>query len=96
MRPLPWSGRTWRYLPSGGQPLNFGYILEARGRWNREEAYGCLYLATTPEGARAEYERYRGAAAMSGLPFGTNLIVYPEVRPADCRLREGPDRHPLP
>jgi hypothetical protein len=127
--------------------------------------YGCLYLATSADGARAERSKYADLAALSGLPFGphdlvsidltvtqrvldltdrelqrsfsvttqelradgpaayelcrrtadlarargdfvlfvpsspldgaVNVIVYPEVPPANCLLDLGPDRLPI-
>jgi len=141
-------------------------MLNANGRWNRPGVYGCLYLATSEDGALAERVKYAAKAALSGLPFGphdlvsidltvtkhaldltdpmiqrrfgvstaqvradgadayelcrrtadlaraqgdyvlfvpsspldgaTNVIIYPEVPPANCRLDAGLDRIPIP
>jgi RES domain-containing protein len=76
---VPWSGRVWRYVPRGAHALHFGYVLRARGRWNRAGQYGALYLALTADGARAEHAKYAAATALNGLPFGPHELVSLDV-----------------
>lgn len=57
-------------IPAGSYALHTGYILKASGRWNRRGRYGCLYASLSPDGARAELEKYarRSGVDVDDLP----------------------------
>ncbi len=73
--------KVWRHVPTGAQPLNFGWLLKASGRWNRRGVYGCLYASFSTEGATAELAKLRAAAtpASGGVTFASRELVSIEV-----------------
>lgn len=54
------TGRVWRHVPVGAEPLHLGFILTAaRGRWNsRRPRLPCLYTSLEPHTAVAEFEKH--------------------------------------
>jgi len=77
---LNFAGTVWRIVPANAFALHVGYILRARGRWNREGVYGCPYTALTPDGALAEWAKYlRGAGVTPALSSPRDLVSL-EVR----------------
>jgi len=90
---ITWAGRVWRHVPAGGFPLNFAFIVKARGRWNRAGRYGCLYTSTTREGAMAEYRKLVAAWA-PGLRLAPRELVSIDVHRVEpvLDLTDGAER----
>jgi RES domain-containing protein len=66
---------VWRHIPASDEPLHFGWIQRARGRWNtRRPRLACLYTALSRDGAIAEYRKH---FLWSGLGAGG------EIKPRD-------------
>jgi RES domain-containing protein len=77
---LTFAGTVWRIVPATAFALHVGYILRARGRWNREGVYGCLYTALTPDGALAEWAKYLRCAGVAPNLSSARDLVSIEVR----------------
>jgi RES domain-containing protein len=77
---LTFAGTVWRIVPAEAFALHVGYILRARGRWNRAGVYGCLYTALTPEGALAEWAKYLRASAVTPHSSAPRDLVSIELR----------------
>jgi len=58
------SGRVWRHIPSGGNPLDLQYLLRAAGRWNRPGLYGALYTGLSWAAVVAEYRKHQLLTAL--------------------------------
>jgi RES domain-containing protein len=90
---VDFDGLVWRYVPRGAHALHVGFILLARGRWNRYAEYGCLYTSLSPEGARAEYAkelRRIGIDAASDQPKDLVSLTVSVARVLDLTdTREG-------
>lgn len=80
--PLRFDGLVWRYIPAWSYPLHAGFLLQAGGRWNRYEEYGCLYTALTRDGALAEYEKVRRLVGLAAADDKKDLVsVHVTVQP---------------
>lgn len=77
---MNFAGTVWRIVPANAFALHAGYILRARGRWNREGVYGCLYTALTPDGALAQWAKFLRAAGMTPAMSSARDLVSLEVR----------------
>jgi RES domain-containing protein len=77
---MTFAGTVWRIVPAEAFPLHVGYILHARGRWNREGIYGCLYTALSAEGALAEYAKYLRGAAIAPQSSSPRDLVSLDLR----------------
>lgn len=67
---------------AGGHPLHVGYILRARGRWNRPGVDGCLYTSLERDGAVDEARKtLRAFYGARPIPPQDLVSLYVRVSP---------------
>ena len=75
---ISWEGQAWRHLSPGFDPLSTRGAELHGGRWNPPGS-SALYLATTPDVARAEFDRLVSLRAQAAADLHPRVLVAVEA-----------------